>query len=467
MNDAVVLVSAPSSLSERYGLLAPFGSTLPNLGLLSLAAVLRREDFSITIIDAAALGLTADDIVRRIKQRKPAVVGISCVTMTVDSAGRLAGHIKQSLPDTRVFIGGPHVSALPQQTLLDRPGFDYGVVGEGEIAFLNAVRSITTGGGPEGMPGIVFRRDTTVTVGPRAGLIEKLDSLPFPAWDLLEGFPGRYHPSILKSRRLPSTHVVTSRGCPHQCIFCDTSVFGRTVRFHSAEYVLDLLQHLALRFGIRDVTFEDDQFLLDRPRVEKICEGIRRRLPSLTWSCNGRVNSITDPEFPRLLRASGCRQINFGIESGDQAVLDAVRKGITLSQVGRAVDMVHRAGIQSRGYFILGFPGDTPETVRRTIRFARRLPLDDISVFMLTPFPGSEIYRRMNQEHGLTGSFDKMNVLTVITAPRRLNEQQLRSAYTAFLRAFYLRPRALPGLLATLWRMAPPAGRLAHEFLRP
>ena len=311
----------------------------------------------------------------------------------------------------------------------------------------------------------MFRHDGQPRLAPPRQFIDDLDTLPFPAWDLLEGFPARYHPSVFKYRRLPSTHLVTSRGCPSRCTFCDTSVFGRAIRFHGAEYVLDMLTLLYNSHGIRDFIFEDDQFLLDRPRLEAICEGILRRGLRISWSCNGRVNSIRDATLPALVRRAGCWQINFGIESGDQTILNAMRKGITLPKVEEAIRLVHQAGIQTRGYFVLGFPEDTPATVQRSIRFACRLPLDDVSVFMLTPFPGSEIYRRQNQEHYLTDSFEKMNVLNVIATPRQLTDEQLRSAQRAFLRAFYLRPRALPGLVAALWRIAPQSGQLLRELL--
>jgi len=439
----ILLANAPYSLKERYGVFSFLGSTLPNLGLLMLGAVLRKAGNKVKIIDAPAQNLGLEEVVKEIKEDKPQVMGLTAVTPSILKTAKLASIIKDIYPHMQIVIGGPHFTALPEQTLRDYPAFDYGVLGEGEESIVDLVEALSGKKDIQDVAGIAFRGNGNVKINLPRETIQDLDALPFPAWDLLKGFPSQYHPAVFKYKRFPSTYIVSSRGCPNKCIFCDTSAFGHKIRFHSPEYILGMIKYLINNFRIRDIIFEDDQFLIDRNRVEQICLGLQENNFKLSWSCSARVNSVNDLELLKLMRRSGCWLINYGIESCNQQILNSAKKLITVNQIEQAVRLTHKAGILSKGYFIFGLPGETAQTMLETIKFAKRLPLNDISVFMLTPFPGTEIYEQLQGYSLSKDDFEKMNILNVIYVPKGLSKEKLIDCQSRFIREFYLRPRII------------------------
>lgn len=457
---SIFLANAPYFLKERYGELAPVGATLPHLGLLMLGAVLREAGHRIRIWDASAQGSGYEETIDEVRRFRPDVIALTAVTPSLLKTVKLAEMLKALYPTAAIIIGGPHFTAVPEKTLLDYPAFDYGVMGEGEETLVDLARQLAAGNSPSDVPGGVFRQNGKVIFGPERPSIKDLDTLPFPAWDLLDNFPGPYHPALFKYKKLPATHIVSSRGCPNNCIFCDTSVFKKKIRYHSAEYVLEMVDHLATNYKIREIIFEDDQFLLNRERVVKICEGFLNARRKISWSCSGRVNSVNDRALLLLMKRSGCWQINYGVESGNQNILDFAQKGITLHQIETALNLTRSAGILSKAYFIFGLPYETEETMQRTIDFARRLPLDDMSVFTLTPFPGSRMYAMAAQHGTLQNDFEKMNLLDVVYVPFGLTGETLMDYRRKFMKAFYLRPGIIWNYLkrlienpANVWRM--------------
>jgi anaerobic magnesium-protoporphyrin IX monomethyl ester cyclase len=440
---SILLANAPYLLRERYGKLAPIGATLPHLGLLMLGAVLRKAGHRVRIIDSPAQNLNPAETLEEIKKCQPDIVAFTAVTPSIHKAAEAASMVRNLYPFIPILIGGPHVTAIPEQTLKDHPVFDYGIVGEGEVTIVEVADALTADRIPSNVPGVAFRENGEVRLTPHRPPMMNLDSLPFPAWDLLDGFPSGYHPALFKYIRLPSTHIVSSRGCPNRCIFCDTSVFSRKIRFHSAEYVLDMIRYLVETFNIKEIVFEDDQFFLKGKRVKRICEGLLKADLGISWSCSGRVNSVDDIALLKLMKRSGCWQINYGIESASQKILDYAKKAITVEQVRKAVSLTHEAGILAKGYFIFGLPYENEKTMDKTIRFAKSIPLTDISVFMLTPFPGSEIYDIAGQHGTIINDFKQMNVLNVVYVPKGLSREKLLYYQQRFMKEFYLRPQII------------------------
>jgi radical SAM superfamily enzyme YgiQ (UPF0313 family) len=447
---AILLANAPYFLHERYGTLASIGSTLPHLGLLMLGAVLQTSGHRIRVLDSSAQGIDYDETLEEIIKFKPDIVCFTAVTPAILKTVKMAAMVKTRYPSMPILIGGPHVTAIPEKTLLDHTVFDYGVVGEGEGTIVELVDTLIAGRTPSNVSGTAFVENGTVRINPPRPPITDLDSLPFPSWELLDGFPSRYRPALFKYNKLPSTHIVSSRGCPHQCIFCDTSVFSSHIRFHSSEYVLEMITLLVKQFKIKEVIFEDDQFLVKKERVRKICEGLINANLGIAWSCSARVTSANDLALLRLMKRSGCWQINYGIESANQDILDFAKKAITVDQAEKAVRLTHKAGILSKGYFILGLPFETEETIENTIRFAKQIPLADISAFMLTPFPGSRMHEIAEQYGTLDNGFEKMNVLDVVYVPKGLSKEKLLFFQRRFMRTFYLRPRIIGNYLKRL-----------------
>ncbi|HPA44135.1 MAG TPA: radical SAM protein [bacterium] len=434
-------MTPPCSMEQRYGDLSGAGSGASSLGILTLAAVVRAGGRRVSVLDASAENLSFQQALNRVEALGPRIVGLSITTLSVLPAQQFAKELKDRRSDLTVLIGGPHATAVPEQTLQSGNHFDVAVIGEGEQTLPDLLGVLIDGGDLSKVRGIVYRdsQGKIIRTENRETIVD-LDSLPFPAWDLLSGFPQAYNPPYFKVRRLPSTSLVTSRGCPYTCIFCDTSVFGDRVRGYSPEYLLEMIRHLVTDYRIRDLTFEDDTFMLLPRRLQAICEALIRSNLRLSWSCNSRVD-LVKPDLLDLMRRAGCWHISFGIESGSQAILDRLGKRITLAQIEEAVRITRRAGIRAKGFFIVGSPGETIETLEQTDELMHRLPLSDVSVMCMTPFPGSPL----SQEASLYGTMDNdwacMNLIEPAFVPHGLTKEDLRAWHSRLLREFYKQPR--------------------------
>jgi radical SAM superfamily enzyme YgiQ (UPF0313 family) len=352
----------------------------------------------------------------------------------------MAGWIKRLDPSITVILGGPHLTAVPEETMERFPEFDIGVIGEGEETVVDLLDALTHGRDLNEVEGILFRSEQNGCIRtPRRKFIPNLDEYPFPAWDLLPDFPQAYTSPPFKIKRSPAVSIVTSRGCPYRCIFCDTSVFGGTFRSYSAEYVVEMMKELYDRHKIREFIIEDDTFLVSKERAFNICASILKEGFDISWSCNSRVNLVSK-DILRAMKKAGCWRICFGIESGNQGILDLERKQITLEQAEKAVAWTREAGMLAKGFFMTGHPQETEQTLRQTIDFAQRLKLSDVTVTALTPLPGSQLYAVADRYGAFDNDWRKMNLLNRVFVPFGLTEKTLEKYHKGMLRAFYLRP---------------------------
>lgn len=462
MTVRLALVSSPVSLEERYGSFRGAASTQASFGLLCLAAVAERAGARVLVLDAAAENLTIEQTVGRLMPFEPDVVGISSTTIGIVASGRLAERIKEKWPRTLAIVGGCHVSALPEETLGEFASFDMAVLGEGEETLVEILARVEGGSdAPGGLAGTAVRKGDVVEVNPRRELIGDLDSLPFPAWHLLEGFPEKYRPSQARLNRLPCASVVLTRGCPNQCVFCDRGVFGNRCRGYSPEYAVRMLQQLRGNYGVREVLIEDDTFVISGKRVREFCERLIADEVDITWSCLGRADRA-DPDLLRLMRRAGCWHISYGIESGDEEILSAMRKNLDIGQIESAVRWSKEAGLRTKGFFMVGFPNESEESLAATRALAKRLPLDDITVMQLTPFPGSELYRIASDHGRFDRDWRKMNTLRTVFVPHGFTAESLDGARSRILREFYFRPRILLRKLAEAVRRPRYAGAMVQ-----
>lgn len=438
----ITIITPPVSLEERYGRLSGAGNTLPSIGILYLASCLRKEGYPVTVIEACSKSLSLTKTIECIISSGPKYVCISATTLTIHSAVQVAETIKAIDPKITTVIGGPHLTAVPEKTIERFSCLDIGVIGEGEETIVELIRSLEEDTGLSSLPGIIYRRDNGLAKTSPRPFIKNLDEIPFPAWDLLDDFPKGYRPPPFRFKSLPAAYIVTSRGCPYQCIFCDRSVFGNKCRTHSAEYVLDLMEYLSKHFGIKEILLEDDTFVTFRKRLIEICEGILRKGLEIGWSCLGRADAV-DLEILKLMKKAGCWHISYGIETGDPKVMDFIGKKISLEKIEQAVRWTKEAGLMAKGFFILGHPIDTPESIEKTIKFALKIPLDDISVAMLTPFPGSRVYEIASQYGEFDEDWQKMNLLDIVFVPKGLTKAELKSYSRQMIRSFYLRPHQI------------------------
>ncbi|NWF53585.1 MAG: cobalamin B12-binding domain-containing protein [Syntrophaceae bacterium] len=437
---SIVLVNPPYSFwSPDKNHLRPFIGNLPSLGLLSLGAVLRNSGYGVKIVESASLGWSLSRTVREILQERPAYLGLSCATASVENAAKIALAVKERNPETRVLVGGPHITALPEETLRRFPVFDFAVLGEGEAALPDLLEVLEGKMNPDRVESAVFRQGEKVRVNPRRRFIEDLDRLPFPAFDLLPEFPQAYHAPFLNYQKGPTASLTSSRGCPQACNFCDRSVFGNRYRYFSEDYLWDLISLLHRQYGIRHLVFTDDQFAAFRPRLVRLCEKLAGGGLDLRWNCDARVDSV-DPDLLRIMKRAGCWMISYGIESGSQKILDHLRKGIMLDQVEQAVRWTQEAGIRAKGLFMIGYPEETEETLGETLAFIGRVRLDEMNLSFLTPYPGTEIYRQAKGNPNFMEDWARMNALNCLLPPAAVTCRELDKAYRKIIRRFYMRP---------------------------
>lgn len=458
----LVLVNPPVSARERYGPLAGGGSHLPPLGLALLAGIARKAGFSVEIVDAEALGMTVEEAAHRALSSEPSIIGLTSVTMTVHAAAEVARLVKLASPSTIVALGGVHISATPEQTMEAFPAIDVGVIGEGDVTLPEMLAAVRDRWPFDDIRGLILReRGGRLRRTGERETVEDLDSLPFPAWDLLPNLAKAYRPAPNAYRSLPASSVVSSRGCPGRCTFCDRTVSGRRLRTYSAGYLMRMVETLHARHGIREIVFHDDNFVASRPRLLEFCALLERSGLGIEWSCTGRVDMI-DPEVLAVMRRAGCWQIAYGVETGSQRLLDELRKGTTLEQIRQAVAWTHEAGIEARGYFMIGVPGETPETLDQTLRLLRELPLDDFHMTILAPHPGSEITGEIMRRRPIEIDWRRCGDWDVVYVPDGLTREDLESAHRKAFRGFYLRPQVImryvrrvarhPGIAAGLSR---------------
>jgi len=443
----ILLAYPPYSLHELYDKLEAIGNTSPPLGIGYIGAVLEQAGHQVKILDAPTLGYRLKDILREFERFQPDLVGLTCLTPDFRKAVDLAHALKKENGAT-IVIGGPQVTAEPEKTL-SFDCFDFGVIGEGEETIVELVERLEKNRLSDfsDIKGIIYKKDGQIVRTPGRPFIADLDKIPFPARHLMPGF-SQYHPTPASYKHLPVGTIMTSRGCPFHCVYCDRSIFGNAYRFRSAKNVVDEIEMVVNRFGAREIRIWDDTFNARPERVIAICQEIINRGIKVSWTCLGRVNFITD-ELITWMKKAGGWQISFGIESGDEEVLKNIKKGQTKEMVRQALQICRKNGMGARGFFIIGLPGDTEETMQKTIDFAKSLPLDVAGFYVTIPFPGTELTKTAKKTGELKISehdyfhYDQflMNLPDkLFYIPAGLDEKTIRKYQKKAYHEFYLRP---------------------------
>jgi radical SAM superfamily enzyme YgiQ (UPF0313 family) len=365
----------------------------PPLGLAYLGAALEQAGVRVKILDYVVYPYRRDALESVLKEFKPHVAGATAVTMTFDHAAEVLKNVKTIAPHVLTVMGGPHVTFCARQTLETFPELDVVVRGEGEETFVDLINAVAGAQHLDTVNGITYRIGTQINTTPKRKLIQNLDSLPIPARHLLP--LGRY-----RTLGLPIS-MTTSRGCPYKCIFCvGRKMVGARVRYHSADRVAAELQCLAdLKF--HQINIADDLFTANQNHCFEVCEEILKRNLEINWTSFARVDTISEKLLARM-KAAGCTAVSFGIESANPAILNTIKKGITVQQIRNAVRICRRVGISPYASFILGLPGETPETIKETADFAANLQQEGLAYgfHILAPFPGTEV-RAKNDALGI------------------------------------------------------------------
>lgn len=430
-NPDVLLIFPPIS---AYMPKDPWGEYLlklsPPMGLMYIASYLRKHGYSVGLLDGAAMSARGKSLKEAIRAAFPKLVGLSSVTINANNIRRVATFVKSVHPDCKVICGGAHPSFCFHE-LLNGPEIDAVVLMEGEETALELARYFCDGEGRlEEISGIAFREGDRVVVTPPRSFIKNLDALPFPARDLIN----------LEHYSIPGV-IVSSRGCPFECTFCVAApLSGRKNRARTPENTIEEISECVERFGMRIFFFSDDCFTINTKRCERLCALISDISTKITWSCEGRVDTV-NPYLLSLMKESGCFGIQYGVESGSNLILKQIRKNITKEQILQAVKWTVDAGLQAVCSLQVGHPEDTEETIQETIRFSAELrSLTKVSeavttdFAVTTPLPGTAL-RNEADKFGIrirTNDWDQYTFIDPVMDTKHLTAEQI-STYVALI----------------------------------
>jgi radical SAM superfamily enzyme YgiQ (UPF0313 family) len=420
------------------------------IGLLSIASHLEAKGLEVLVHDC--LGPRSpgdiDANVGRVLALEPDLVGFSTTTSAFLDAYQMAGKIREARPAVRNVFGGIHVSGVGAQLMERFPEIDYLALGEGEVTLLE----LAAGEDPGKIEGLVWRDRGEVVTNPPRKLIPELDSLAFPAYQKLEGFPRGYHLPLFSYIRAPGTAISTSRGCVYQCSYCDRSVFKRGFRSNSADYTYEHLKYLRKRFGIRHVNIYDDLFTVNRRRTLDLCDKLAAEPLGVQFNCAVRVGH-TDDELLKRLKEAGCLMVSVGVESGDPDQLERLKTGVTLEMVRETVARIKANGLRAKGLFMMGVVGDTEESIRRTSDFVIELGLDDMNMSKFTPFPGAPCWSTIHSEGTFEENWSLMNCLNFVFVPEGIeSRERLDQLYNAHVKRFYTDPTWRKAFKRRIWQ---------------
>ena len=408
------------------------------LGLLSIAAYLEREGHDVVVHDCLgprAFAGVAENI-GTILRHDPELVGFSTTTSGFLDAFGMAAALKAACPGVRTVFGGVHVSALGAGLLERFAHIDYLCPGEGEAT----LAALAAGDSPAGIDGLIWKDKGRVVVNAPREPLPDLDILPFPAYEKLAGFPRGYNLPLFSYIGFPGATMITSRGCPYQCSYCDRSVFKRGYRYNSAAYIYDHIRHLRTRFGVRHINIYDDLFTADRRRIAELCGMLIARPLGVQFNCAVRTGH-TDRDLLEMLKAAGCLMVSLGVESGDPGMLERHKAGVTLEAVRRTVAQIRAAGLRAKGLFMAGLPGETEASIRRTGEFLLSLDLDDMNMAKFTPFPGAPLWETIRQEGTFEEDWRQMNCLNFVFVPKGIaSRERLDQLYNEQVKRFYTSP---------------------------
>lgn len=411
---------------------------MPPIGIMQLASWLEKFGHSVQLHDClgpyAPPGIEANAEI--VLATEPEMVGFSATTSGFMDAVDMALTIKTRRPDIRIAFGNVHVSSLGAPILEHFPEIDYLVMGEGEGALLD----LADGRPLDQIGNLIWRDpDGKIRINPRRDRIKDLDELPFPAYEKLAGFPHAYHLPLFAYEKRHGATMITSRGCPYTCSFCDRTVFERLYKTNSAQYTYDHMKYLRDRFGVYHINMYDDLFTAKRQRVLDLCDLLIENPLGVQFNCAIRTGHTSD-EMLRKLKQAGALMVSMGIESADPGMMERHKAGVTLDAVRDTVRQIHAAGLRAKGLFIFGMPGETPETVRTTSDFILSLELDEMNMTKFSPLHGAPIWDECVS--GVSGDFIEdwrlMNCLNFVFLPHGFkSREEMDAMYNWHVKRFY------------------------------
>ena len=410
----ILLINPPQTFYRGSD---PPAGNLP-IGLMYLAAVLDSAGYKVEILDAFMtecpqersgetinVGMPFAQIKKEIENRKPDIVGVAGpFTSQIQNSVRVSNLAKEANPKILTVVGGPHVSIVPSEFLNEAKSVDIAVTGEGEYTMLDIARYFERKMQLSDILGVAYRENGQIKVNEPRPLIENLDELPYPAYHLVNMEHYLTSKMGYRSFQVRAISMITSRGCPYNCCFCSVHLhMGRGFRAHSADYVLKHIQFVVDKFKVKNIFFEDDNLTFDLQRFEDICDGLIQKKIKIGWETpNGVRADRLNLELLKKMKKSGCQSVFFGVESGDQQILDnVIGKSLDLNRVVETAKNARKIGLKTGGFYIIGFPGEKKENMQRTVDFALKLKRDydvGMHLFMATPSFGTRLYEECKEK---------------------------------------------------------------------
>jgi len=403
----ILLITPPQTHEERYGKgLSKIGADLPPMGLMYIAATLEKAGYEVKILDTQLKQLTIEQTVEECKKIKPDMIGIGSLTSNYNKTIDFCKKLKENL-NTLTIIGGPHATIMPMQVLKNKC-IDFVIRGEGEFSIVELVNAINSKTNLKDIAGIGFKENNIPVLTKIRPRIDDLDRIPFPARHLVN--LDEYRPSPPHYKRLPTTTMFTSRGCPYDCTFCNScNIWGRAYKQRSIQNIIKEIKYLIGRYGIKDIYFWDDLFGVNRKWLEEFCDTLIKEKIDITWHCEYRAN-LADQEILQKMAEAGCWAIFYGFESMDEDILKIVKKQIKPEQIRNTIRWTKKAGIEVRANFILGLPGSSPKKDKNTVKEITKLNPDYVKFNIFSPYPSTEAYNQIKEGQWgeMTEEFDKL-----------------------------------------------------------
>lgn len=425
---------------------------MPSLGLGYLAAVATGAGHSVTVLNCIKERLDAVGFTDYLQRHQFDVIGFQVFSYDLNVVVKLLEIVRAVQPKAVTVAGGPHPSGDPFGVLHVLSGLDYAFAGEAETGFVSWLHLLQTGGDPASVPGLIYRNAAdSVKVNPTR-VVEDLDSLPMPAWNLLrpEEYPEAPHGAF--TRNFPTAPIILTRGCPCLCTFCSgETITGSRVRRRSVNNVMSELTSLFTR-GIREVHIEDENFTLSKKYVLEFCDALEQSGLGLSWSLPSGVRIDTlDAELLDRMERAGCYSLALGIEFGVDRMMQLAKKGLTVDVIRQKMELFKGRRIKTTGFFLFGVPGETYEEMEKTLAFALELPLDRAQFNNFMPLPGSSIWKDLSRAGRLDRlNWDRMFVHDVAYCDEGINPHQIKNLQRLAYLRFYLRPRVLFSLLCEI-----------------
>ncbi len=406
--------------------------------LAYIVAVLEKAGFEVEFLDAVLEELSINDFAEKVKEINPEMVVIECSTPSIEYDLSSAKAIKKILKKAFVVLVGSHPTFFHKEIISENEAIDVICRGEFDFTVRDVALVLSQQGDLRGVKGVTYRDGGSIHVNEDRPLIQNLDELPFPARHIVKS--KHYRQGTFAGKHC--TAMVSSRGCPYHCTYClwPGTLYGHRVRARSPLNVVEEIEEVVRDYHIDEIYFDDDSLALDRKRMLEICRLIRERHLKVEWISQCRADSM-DEEVVESMKQAGCRYIRFGVESGSQRMLQAMKKGVTLDKIKRAFDLCRRMGIKTQAFFLFGIPGETEDSIRETIEFAKELRPDSAQFAVVIPHPGTELYR-ICQDNGWLryNSWEDFSAGNCLIETEHLSRREIERARIQAYREFYFRP---------------------------